>query len=75
MGLDGSTCSKCPPVVTCDFEPQEYVPQTSARAHTCAVDFGRAPCVPQSRENEKRPAAGGEKNVNVQTNMHLYIVI
>ena len=37
MGLDGSTCSECPPVVTCDFEPPDHVPRTSARAHTCNV--------------------------------------
>ena len=53
MGLDGSTCSECLRVVTCDFEPPEHVPRTSARAHTCAVVFGRPPCVPRSREHEQ----------------------
>ena len=66
MGLDGSTCSDGLPVVACDFEPPEHVPRTSARAHICAVVFGRTPCVPRSREHEKRPAAGREKNVNVR---------
>ena len=47
------------------FEPPEHVPRTSARAHTCAVVFGRTPCVPWSRWYEKRPAAGGEKNGDV----------
>ena len=61
MGLEGSTCSESLPVVTCDFEPPEHVPWTSASAHTCAMVFGRAPCVPRSREQEKRPAAGREK--------------
>ena len=61
MGLDGSTRSECLPVVTCDFEPPEHVPRTSARVHTGAVVFGRAPSVPRSREHEKRPAGGGEK--------------
>ena len=61
MGLDGSTCSECLPVVTCDFNPPEHVPRTSTRAYTCAVVFGRAPCVPRSREHEKRPGAGREK--------------
>ena len=42
MGLDGSTCSECLLVVTCDSEPPEHVPRTSARAHTCAVVFGWA---------------------------------
>ena len=41
MGLDGSTCSECLPVVTCDLEPPEYVPRTSARAQPCAVVSGR----------------------------------
>ena len=65
MGLDGSTCSQCLPVFTRDFESLEHVPRTSARVHTCAVVFGRAPCVPLSREHEKRPAAGREKNAKV----------
>ena len=67
MGLDGSTCSEFLPVVTYDFEPPEKVPRTSSRAHSCAVVFGRAPCVPRSREHEKRPAAGREKNADVET--------
>ena len=53
MGLNGSTCSECLPVVTCKFEPPEHVPRTTARAHTCAVMFGRAPFVLRSREHEK----------------------
>ena len=49
MGLDGCTCSECLPVVTCDSEPPEHMPRTSARPHTyCGVVFGRAPCVPRS---------------------------
>ena len=66
MGLGGSTCSERLPVVTGDVEPPEHVPRTSARAHTCTVVFGRAPCVPPSREHEKRPAVGREKNADVQ---------
>ena len=72
MGLDGSTCSECLPVVTCDFEPPEHVPRTSTMAPTCAVVFGRAPCVPRSREHEKRPAAGREKNAHVQKNIFIH---
>ena len=60
-GLDGSTCSESLLERTCDFEPPEHVPRTSARAHTCGVVFGRAPCVPQRREHEKRLAAGRGK--------------
>ena len=74
MGLCGSTCSECLPVVTCDFEPAEHVPRTSTSAQTCAVVFGRVPCVPRSREHEKRPAAGREKNADEQKKTHVYIV-
>ena len=74
MGPDGFACSECLPVVACDFEPPEHVPRTSARAHTCAVVFARAPCMPRSRENEKRPAAGREKNADVQ-NIHIYTYV
>ena len=62
MGLVGSTCSESLPVGTCHFEPPEHAPRTSARAQTCVVVPGRAPCVPQSRENEKRLAVEREKN-------------
>ena len=65
MGLDGSTCSESLPVGTCHFQPPKHVPRTSARAQTCAVVSGRAPCVPRSREHEKIPAAGREKNAQV----------
>ena len=71
MGLDGITCSECLPVVTCDFESLEHVPRTSARAYTCAVVLGWAPYVPRSQEHEKRPAAGREKNADVQYK-HIY---
>ena len=71
MGLDGSTCSEYLSAVTCDFDPPEHVPRTLARAHACAVVFGRAPCVPQSREHEKRPAAGREKKAYVHKK-HIY---
>ena len=53
---------------------QKNLPRTSARAHTCALVFGRAPCVPRSREHEKRHAAGREKKtVYVQNKTHLAI--
>ena len=64
--LDGCTCSECLPVMTCEFEPPERAPRTSTRAHTCAVVFGRAPCVPRSQEHEKRIAARREINAEVQ---------
>ena len=54
MSLDGSACSGCLPVVTCDFNPPDHVPRTSPWAQTCAAVFGRAPCVPRSRKHEQR---------------------
>ena len=53
MGVDGSTCSECFPMVASDSEPPEHVLRTSARSHTCAVVLGRAPCVPRGREHDK----------------------
>ena len=49
----------------------EHVIRTSARVHICAVVFGGAPCVPRSREHENRPAAGRQKNADVQKK-HVY---
>ena len=72
MGLDGSTCSEYLPVVTCDFEPPEHVPWTSVRAHTCAMVFGRATCVPRSREHEKRHAAGRKKMTMCKNNTFIH---
>ena len=60
---------------TCEFEPPDHVPRTSARAHTCAVVFRRAPCVPRSREHDERPAAGRGKNADVPKKTHFYVVI
>ena len=42
-----------------------------SQGQTCAPVSGRAPCVPRSREHEKRPAAGREKNVQVPKK-HVY---
>ena len=72
MDLDGSTCSEGLPVFTFDFESPEHMPRTLARAHTCASLFRRAPCVPRSREHEKRPAAGRERNADVQKNTFIH---
>ena len=53
----------------------EHVPRTSARAHTCAVVFGRALCVLRSREHEKRPATGREKNADVQIYIYIPVLV
>ena len=70
--LDGPTCSECLPVRTCDFEPPEHVPRASARAHTWALVFRRAPCVQRSREYEKKPAAWREKMPMCQKNTFIH---
>ena len=49
-----------------DFEPPEHGPRASSRAHTWVGVYGRVPCVSRIREHEKRPAAGREKNADVQ---------
>ena len=73
MGLDGSTCSESLPEGTAHFEPPEHVLRTSARAQNLRAGSGRAPCVPRSREHQKRPAAGREKNDDVlQRKKHKY---
>ena len=41
-----------------DFERPEHAPLTPAGTQTCTVVYRRVPCVPRSREREKRPAAG-----------------
>ena len=76
-GLDGpsSTCSECLPEGTCDFEPPEHVPRTSAGAHTCALVFQRALGVPRSPEPEQRPAAGRGKNAeDLVPRKHIYLL-
>ena len=44
-----------------DFERPGHAPWSPAGARTCTVVYTRPPCVPRSREREKRPAAGREK--------------
>ena len=79
MGLDGTTvrarnASSCLLANFRDFEPREHVRRTLARDHTCAVVFGRAPCVPRSREQEKRPAS--RRNMPMRKkNTCIYIVV
>ena len=67
-GLDDPTCSECLPAGMCNFEPPEHVPWMTARARTCALVFRRAPCVPRSREHEKRPTVGRDKTGDVPKN-------
>ena len=43
-----------------DFERPEHAPRSPAGTQTCAVVYRRPPCVPRSRDREKRPTAGRE---------------
>ena len=64
-----------------DFERPEHAPRSPAGTHTCAVMYRRAPCVPRSREREKRPTGAGEKRANVKNKIYteyiltMYLVI
>ena len=42
-----------------DFERPEHTPRSPAGTHTCTVVYRRVPCVPRSREREKK--TGGRK--------------
>ena len=41
-------------------------PRSPAGTHTCVVVYTRTPCVPRSRQREKRPAAGRAGHANAQ---------
>ena len=57
---DGSMCSECLSVVTCYYVHPEYVPRTSARAHTCAVGADGPPACPEA-ENTRNNTLPEEK--------------
>ena len=73
MGLHGSTCSECLPADTCDIEPPENVPRTSARAPTCAVvcSGGLLAC-PGADSTRKDRWPEDKKNADVQQNTLIY---
>ena len=53
----GSSSAERYPVITRQLARRpEHAPRSPARAYTCTVVYGRAPCVPRSRQREKRPA-------------------
>ena len=54
-------------------DAQKHAPRSPAGAQTCAAVYTRSPCVPCSREREKRPAAGGEELDDVQKTCILFI--
>ena len=66
-------------------QPRDYLPDfatlnaqsTRHRARpgpkACAVVYRRAPCVPRSRERQKRPTGAGAKRANVQNKTHWYM--
>ena len=47
-----------------DFERPDHAPRSPIGTHTCAVVYGRPPCVPRSREREKSPTGAGEKRAS-----------
>ena len=55
MGLDASTCSESLPERTCDFNPPEHVPRTSARAQTCVRAPGGLPACHGAESTRKDP--------------------
>ena len=65
-------CSECLPERTCDFEPLEYEPRTSARAQTCV----RGPCGLPARHRggrtKKDPRAEEKKMSKGQTYRFIY---
>ena len=57
-----------PSVVTCDFKPQEHVPGTSTRAHTCAVVFRRLPACPAAESTRNDPLVEERKMLMCENN-------
>ena len=53
--LHGSTCSECLPEVTCNFEPPEHKPRTSARAQTCVRGPGGPPACHRAENTRRDP--------------------
>ena len=55
-------CSECLPERTCDFEPPEHVPRTSARAQTCVRGPGGLPACHGAESTRKDPQPEEKKN-------------
>ena len=55
-----------------DFERPEHAPRSPAGTHTCTIVHRQVPCVPRSREREKRPAAGREKFCILEQKTEIY---
>ena len=60
-----------------EFERPERAPRSPAGTHACTVVYRRPPCVPHSRERQKRPAAGRAAHANVYKKFisYMYIVV
>ena len=72
-GLDGSTCSECLPEGTCEFEPPERVPWTSARAKLAPGIQAGSKRATEPRARETTPA--GREKMPMGQKTHLYIVV
>ena len=72
-GLDGSTCSESLPEWTCDFQPPEHMPRTSARAQTCVRGPGGLPACHGAESTRKDPRQEEKKMLKGQKNTFTYI--
>ena len=78
MGLNGSTCSECLPVVTCNFESPEHVPRTSARATLAPWCSGGLPACPGAESTRKDPRPEKKKMLICQkknTSIHSLVIL
>ena len=75
MGLDGPTCSESLPVGTCDFEPPEYVPWTSARVKLAPRCPGGLPACHGAESTRKDPRPEEKKMSKCQKNTFILWVI
>ena len=74
-GLDGSKCSESFPERTCDFEPPEHVPRTSARAQTCVRGPGGLPACHGAESTRKDPRPGDKQTPTGHKNTCIYLYI
>ena len=65
-------CSESLPEGTCDFEPPEHVPRTSARAQTWARGLGELPACHGAESTRKDPQPEEKKKPNSQKNTFIH---
>ena len=72
-GLDGCTCSESLPEQTCDFEPPEHVPWTSAGAQTRVWGPGGLPVCNRAESTRKDPRPKEKKMPKGEKNTFMYM--